>query len=78
MVRTACLFSQLLELFPRLEFAQIVKRHRGERYAKGFTCWNQLVAMLFAQLAQAESLREVCGGRRSPGGSGKSGGSGRV
>jgi hypothetical protein len=64
MVRTASLFSQLLELFPRLEFAQVVKRHRGERYAKGFTCWNQFVAMLFAQLAQAESLREVCGGLR--------------
>jgi hypothetical protein len=64
MVRTASLFSQLLELFPRLEFAQVVKRHRGERYAKGYTCWNQFVAMLFAQLAGAESLREVCGGLR--------------
>jgi len=64
MVLTASLFSQLLELFPRLQFAQIVRRHQGERYAKGFTCWNQFVAMLFAQLAHAESLREVCGGLR--------------
>jgi hypothetical protein len=62
MVRTASLFSQLLELFPRLEFAQVVKRHQGERRAKGFTCWQQFVAMLFAQLAGAHSLREVCGG----------------
>jgi len=62
MVRTGSLFSQLLELFPRSEFMQVVARHRGERYAKGFTCWHQLVAMLFAHLAQAHSLREVCGG----------------
>ena len=64
MVRTASLFSQLLELFPRLEFAQLVQGHRGERYAKGFTCWQQFVAMLFAHLAGAHSLREVCGGLR--------------
>lgn len=64
MVRSTSLFSQLLALFPRVEFAQIVRRHRGERYAKGFTCWQQFVAMLFAQLASAHSLREVCGGLR--------------
>ena len=64
MVRTASLFSQLLGLFPRLEFEQIVWRHRAERYAKGFRCWDQFVAMLFAQLAQAQSLREICGGLR--------------
>ena len=64
MVRTASLFSQLLGLFPRLEFEHLVRRHQAERYAKGFTCWNQFVAMLFAQLAQAQSLREICGGLR--------------
>lgn len=65
MVRTASLFRQLLELFPRLEFEQLVRRHQGERYAKGFTCWQQFVALLFAHLAGAHSLREVCGGLRS-------------
>jgi hypothetical protein len=64
MVRTASLFSQLLGLFPRLEFEHLVRRHQAERYAKGFPCWNQFVAMLFAQLAQAQSLREICGGLR--------------
>jgi len=62
MVRATSLFSQLLALFPRLEFAQIVTRHQGERYAKGVTCWDQFVAMLFAQVAGARSLREVCAG----------------
>jgi len=62
MVRTGSLFSQLLGLFPRIEFQQAVREHKAERYAKGFTCWDQFVAMLFCQVAQAHSLREICDG----------------
>jgi hypothetical protein len=62
MVRVASLFSQILNLFPRTEFQQAVKQHQAERHAKGFTCWEQFVAMLFCQLGQAHSLREICGG----------------
>jgi hypothetical protein len=62
MVRTASLFSQLLEQFPRTEFARLVKKHGAERHAKGFTCWTQFVAMLFCQVARADSLREICNG----------------
>jgi hypothetical protein len=62
MVRTASLFSQLLGIFSRVEFERAVRRHDAERYAKGFSCWEQFVAMLFCQLAQAHSLREICGG----------------
>ena len=56
------IFSQLLKLFPRLEFEQAVRQHREERHARGFTCWGQFVAMLFCQLGRAQSLREICGG----------------
>jgi hypothetical protein len=62
MVKTASLFSQLLEQIPRTEFARIVKKHQGERHARGFTCWTQFVGMLFCQLARADSLREICNG----------------
>jgi len=62
MVRTASLFSQLLQQIPRNDFASLVRKHEGERHAKGFTCWAQLTAMLFCQLAQADSLREICTG----------------
>jgi hypothetical protein len=62
MVKTASLFSQLLEQIPRTEFARLVKEHRGERHARGFTCWTQFVGMLFCQLAHADSLREICNG----------------
>ena len=62
MVKTASLFSQLLDQIPRTEFARIVKEHHGERHARGFTCWTQCVSMLFCQLARADSLREICNG----------------
>ena len=62
MVDVASLFSQLLHHFPRTEFAALVKKHSAERYSKGFSCWTQFVAMLFCQLARADSLREICNG----------------
>jgi hypothetical protein len=62
MVRHASLFSQLITVFDRKKFCELVHRHQSERYAKGFSCWDHFVAMLFCQLAQAKSLREICGG----------------
>jgi hypothetical protein len=62
MIRSASLFSQLLQHFPRLEFAALVRKHKAERSAKGFSCWTQFVAMLFCQAARADSLREICNG----------------
>jgi hypothetical protein len=61
-MRFVSVFSQLLQLFPRLEFQRAVTEHRAERHARGFTCWGQFVAMLFCQLGRAKSLREICGG----------------
>jgi len=59
------IFSQLLQLFPRVEFQHMVKETHAERHAKGFTCWGQFVAMLFCHLGRAHSLREINGGLRS-------------
>jgi len=53
------IFSQLLQLFPRMEFQRIVKKHNAERSAKGFTCWGQFVSMLFCRVGRAHSLREI-------------------
>jgi hypothetical protein len=63
--RFCSIFNQLLQLFPRTEFQQAVNGTNAERHARGFTCWDQFVAMLFAQLARAHSLREICGGLAS-------------
>lgn len=62
MVRVSSLFSQLLKQFPRHEFKKLVREHKAERHAKGFTCWTQFVSMLFCQLAHTDSLREICNG----------------
>ena len=62
MLRCASLFSQVLSLTNRLQFAAAVNRFRAEKGAKGFCCWDQFVAMLFCQLAQAKSLREIVQG----------------
>jgi len=59
------ILSQLLQLFPRVEFQHMVKETHAERHAKGFTCWGQFVAMLFCHLGRAHSLREINGGLRS-------------
>jgi len=65
MTRFCSIFSQLLQLFPRTEFQQVVVATKAERHARGFTCWGQFVAMLFCQLGRAHSLREICGGLAS-------------
>jgi len=57
-----CLLSQLIGLFNRNKFYLLVIEHKAEKHAKGFTSWDQFVAILFCQLAQAKSLREICGG----------------
>lgn len=65
MQRFCSIFSQLLQLFPRTEFQQAVVATKAERHARGFTCWDQFVAMVFCQLGRAHSLREICGGLAS-------------
>jgi hypothetical protein len=65
MFQVCSVYSQLLQLFSRGQFARAVKHHQAERNAKGFSSWEQFVAMLFCQLAHLNSLREVCMGLAS-------------
>lgn len=62
MVRYASLFSQLVAVFSRKKFYELVSRHQSERFAKKFNSWDHFVSMLFCQLAHAKSLREISGG----------------
>jgi IS4 transposase len=62
MIRVASLFAQVLSLISRRDFGKAVRRRGAEKAAKGFSCWDQFVAMLFCQLGGANSLREICGG----------------
>lgn len=65
MNRFSSIFGQILHLFSKREFFETVRATQAERGAKGFSCWDQFVAMLFCQLGQAHSLREICGGLAS-------------
>jgi hypothetical protein len=56
------IFGQILQVFDKRDFYRAVHETKAERSAKGFTCWEQFVAMLFCQMGQAQSLREICGG----------------
>jgi hypothetical protein len=59
---TTSLFSQILQIMPRVSFSRLVHECSAERHAKGFSSWDQYVAMIFCQLAQAKSLREISDG----------------
>ena len=52
-------FSQLIEHLSHKEFQKCVARYGGDRYAKKLTCWQQFLAMAFAQLTYRESLRDI-------------------
>ena len=53
------IFSQLTEFLPRRIFDRMVAKHDGNRYVKHFTCWNQLLCMIFGQLTARDSLRDL-------------------
>ena len=50
-------FAQLVSFLDRSKFNRIVKKYDGDKYVKYFTCWNQLLVMMFAQLTKQDSLR---------------------
>jgi hypothetical protein len=52
-------FSQLIEHLPEKDFQKCVARYRGDANFRGFSCWDQLLAMAFAQLTYRESLRDI-------------------
>ena len=53
------IFTQLTSFLDRNHFNYLVRKYDGDRYVKSFTCWNQLMALMFGQLCNRESLRDV-------------------
>lgn len=52
-------FSQLIGFLPDRDFRRCVTRYSGDRYVKTLSCWEQFLAMAFAQLSYRESLRDI-------------------
>lgn len=52
-------FAQLVEFLDCFKFRRIVAKYHGDKYIKFFSCWNQMLVMMFGQLAKCESLRDL-------------------
>lgn len=52
-------FAQLIEFLNRNSFNYLVRKYQTDKYIKSFSCWNQLLVMMFGQLAKSESLRDL-------------------
>lgn len=53
------LLSQILTYMPKYQFDKIIEKHKGNYKAQEFSCWEQYVCMVFAQLTYRESLRDI-------------------
>jgi len=53
------IFSQVIDHLPLHTFQRCVKRYHGNHKIKSFTCLDQYLCMVFAQLTYRESLRDI-------------------
>lgn len=59
MNRDKYVFAQMVGFLDNFKFLRIVKKYDGNHYVKHFTCWNQLLTLMFGQLCNRESLRDL-------------------
>ena len=52
-------FAELMDVLPTHEFRKCVRRYRGNRRVRRFSCRDQFLCMAFAQLTYRESLRDI-------------------
>mgnify|MGYP000091954373 CR=1 FL=1 len=52
-------FTQLVQFLDNFKFLRIVKKYDGDKYVKSYTCWNHLLTLMFGQLSNRESLRDL-------------------
>ena len=58
-MRNPYVFSQLVSFLDRNHFNYLVRKYNGDRYVKTFTCWNQLLTLMFGQLSNRQSMRDL-------------------
>jgi len=61
MFKDKYVFAQLVSFLNRSKFNRIVTKYNGNKYVKHFTCWNQLLALMFGQLSNRVSLSSNSG-----------------
>jgi len=53
------IFAQLTDFLPRRVFDRIVDKYEGNKHVRSFTCWNQMLCMVFGQLTARDSMRDL-------------------
>ena len=53
------IFAQITTFIPRASFTTCIQRYRGEHYVKRLSCRDQLLVLMFGQLAYRDSLRDI-------------------
>ena len=53
------IFAQLTDFLPRRVFDRIVDKYEGNKRVRSFTCWNQMLCMVFGQLTARDSMRDL-------------------
>ena len=53
------IFAQLTDFLPRRVFDRIVDKYDGNKRVRSFTCWNQMLCMVFGQLTARDSMRDL-------------------
>ena len=59
MAQIPYIFNQLTSFLPKDYFEHLVKKHRGNAYVKNYSCWNHLLVMVWSQLTDRKSLRDI-------------------
>jgi len=59
MPKLGTIYSELLKLFPRYRFEKSVERYQGDRYVKRFSTWQHFITILYSQIKQKDSLRDI-------------------
>ena len=52
-------FAQVEEFLDYFKFRRLVEKYHGDAYVKHFSCWHQLLTLMFGQLSGRESLRDL-------------------
>ena len=52
-------FTQISSFLPQRVFDRLVAKHKGNYKIRHFSCWNQLLCMMFGQLSNRESLSDL-------------------
>ena len=56
MLKDKYVFAQLVKFLDNDKFRHLVDKYDGDKYVKSYTCWNQLLTLMFGQLSNRESF----------------------